>query len=69
MENRSKTTRHAEGEGPMSVGDMLALLGQIYIAVLLTLIIGVANVDVGGLLNAAGVLQFGDPTEATSFTA
>ena len=63
------STRHAEREGPMPAGEMLAIIGQVYIVVLLVLIVGVANVDMVGLLRATGLLQIGDPATATSFTA
>ena len=62
-------TRHAGRETSMPAGELLAIIGQMYVVVLLTLIVGVANVDIGGLISAAGVLQFGDPATATSFTA
>jgi hypothetical protein len=69
MHNRSKSERHAEDEGPLSVSDMIATLGQIYVVVLFVLIIGVANVNVSGLMTAIGALQFGDPATSANFTA
>jgi len=53
----------------MPLGEVMAIIGQIYVVVLLTLIVGVANVDMGGLVRAAGILQVADPATATSFTA
>jgi hypothetical protein len=64
-----RSGRNAGHEAPMPAGELMAIIGQIYLVVLLTLIVGVANVDMGGLISAAGVLQFGDPATATSFTA
>ena len=70
MSNRPNFFRtRAKGEAPMPAGEMMAIMGQIYVAVLLTLIVGAANVDIPGLVSAAGVLQFGDPAAAATFTA
>jgi hypothetical protein len=70
MSDAFKVSRKNAGrEAPMPAGELMAVIGQMYVVVLLTLIVGVANVDIGGLINAAGVLQFGDPATATSFTA
>jgi hypothetical protein len=69
MSNRSKSRRHADDEGPLSTSDMIATLGQIYVVVLFVLIIGVANVNVGGFMTAVGALQFGDPATSANFTA
>jgi hypothetical protein len=61
--------KHVTREAPMPAGEVIAIIGQIYIVVLLTLIVGVANVDMGGLIHAASILQVGDPATAISFTA
>jgi len=61
--------KRVTGEAPMPAGEVMAIIGQIYIVVLLTLIVGVANVDMGGLVHAASILQVGDPATAISFTA
>jgi hypothetical protein len=69
MNNRSKSGRRAEDEGPLSTSDMIATLGQIYVVVLFVLIIGVANVNVSAFMTAVGALQFGDPATSATFTA
>jgi len=70
MSDRLKSSRPlAEGEAPMSAGKMLAILGQIYVVVLFVLIVGLANVDISGLIGAMVVPQLADPAIATNFTA
>jgi hypothetical protein len=70
MSDRLKfSERHAENEGPLPASEMMATLGQIYVVILFALIIGVANVNVTGLVDAIGVLQFGDPATSANFTA
>jgi hypothetical protein len=60
---------HAESEAPMPAGEMTAILGRIYVVVLLVLVVGLANVNIGGLIDSMEVLQFGDPAATTNFTA
>lgn len=61
--------RTSEDDAPMAAGEVTAIVGQIYVAILFALIVGVANVNIGGLVDAMDVLQFGDPANASNFTA
>lgn len=69
MRRQSKYTQYAESEGPLPVGEMMAILGLIYAAILLALIIGAGSIDLRALIEAMTVLQLGDPLIAAGFTA
>ena len=70
MNMKIKSSRkHPTREASMPAGELVAIIGQIYVVVLLTLIVGAANVDLGGLISAADVLQVGDPATTTNLTA
>jgi hypothetical protein len=64
-----KTQFRAEREGPVPVSEMIAALGQFYLAILSALILVAAIVGVDNLINAMDVLQVGDPAIAISFAA
>ena len=64
-----ETQFRAKREGPVPVSEMIAALGQFYLAILCALIFVAAIVDVDNLINAMDVLQIGDPAIAISFTA
>ena len=69
MRSQSKYTTYVEREGPLPAREMMAILGLIYAAILLTLIIGVGSIDLRGLIEAMTVLQLDDPLIAAAFTA
>jgi hypothetical protein len=64
-----ETQFRAEREGPVPVSEMIAALGQFYIAMLSALIFIAAIVDMDSLVNATDVLQIGDPAMMVVFTA
>lgn len=64
-----QTQFRAEREGPVPISDMIAALGQLYIAMLSAVILMAAIVGVEGLTNVMDVLRIGDPAVMVSFTA
>lgn len=56
-------------EGPMPVDDIMAVLGQLFVAILTALVIGLATGDVAGLVDAMRMLPLGDPAMMSNFTA
>jgi len=64
-----KTQFRAVREGPAPVSEMIAALGQFYIAILAALIFIAAIVDMDSLTSAMDVLQIGDPAVMVGFTA
>lgn len=69
MRRQSKFTLLAENEGPLPVGEMMAILGLIYAAILLALFIGAGSIDLRALIEAMTVLDLSDPIAAAAFTA
>lgn len=69
MRNRPKSAPHAERDGQLPAADMVAIVGLMYAAILLTLIIGAGSIDLRGLIEGMTVLQLGDPLIAAAFTA
>ncbi|HEV8392259.1 MAG TPA: hypothetical protein VGQ35_20560 [Dongiaceae bacterium] len=61
--------RRPEDDTPMPAGEVTAILGQVYVVILLAAIAGAATVNIGSLVNAMDVLQVGDPANASNFTA
>jgi len=56
-------------EAPIPVDDILVVLGQFFAVILTALIIGLATVDVAGLIGAMSVLPLGDPALMSNFAA
>ena len=56
-------------EAPMPVDDIMVVLGQLFVAILTALVIGLATGAVSGLVDAMGMLPLGDPAMMSNFTA
>jgi hypothetical protein len=56
-------------DAAMPIDDVMVVLRQFFAAILIALILGLANVDVGGLIDATTVLPLGDPAAMSNFTA
>ena len=69
MTKQSRYALLAEGEGPLPLGELLAILGMFYAAILLAVIGIVGAIGPRALIGAMDVLQLGDPLVAAAFTA
>lgn len=56
-------------EAPIPVDDIMVVLGQLFVAILTALVIGLATGAVSGLVDAMRMLPLGDPAMMSSFTA
>lgn len=69
MTTQSKYALLAESEGPLPLGELLAVIGLFYVAILLAVIGIVGAIGARALIGAMDVLQLGDPIVAMAFTA
>lgn len=69
MTTQSRYALLTEKEGPLPFGELLAIFGLFYAAILLAAIGVVGAIGPQALLGAMDVLQLGDPFVAMAFTA